>query len=73
MVDYIQERILKEIRVKQAELETYYSRHRPRVNRWQGILDEDREEVPDYGDAAAALDTLVCAIIGTRSTSFLDV
>jgi hypothetical protein len=64
-VDYIQERIRKEVRIKQAELETYYSRHRPRVNRWQGILDEDREEAPDYREAAAASDTLVCAMIAT--------
>ncbi|KAG0580369.1 hypothetical protein KC19_4G168300 [Ceratodon purpureus] len=57
-VDYIQERIHKEVRARQAELEIYYSRHRPRVNRWQGILDEDREEAADYTEAAAASDTL---------------
>ena len=71
-VDYIQERIHKEVRARQAELEIYYSRHRPRVNRWQGILDEDREEAADYTEAAAASDTLVCAIIATWSTSKLS-
>lgn len=57
-VDYIQDRIQKEIRSNQAEMETYRSRHRPKLKRWQGILDEDREEVPDYVEAAAASDTL---------------
>lgn len=58
VVDYIQDRIEKEIRAKQADMETYRSRHRPKLNRWQGILDEDREEALDYGEAAAASDSL---------------
>jgi len=57
-VDYIQDRIEKEIRAKQADMESYRSRHRPKLKRWQGILDEDREEAPDYGEAAAASDSL---------------
>lgn len=64
-VDYIQERIHKEVRAKVAEYETYRSRHRPKVNRWQGILDEDREEVPDYEEAVVASDTLVYVITTT--------
>jgi LysM repeat protein len=53
-VDYIQERIQKEIEAKHAELESYRSRRRPKVNRWQGILDEDRMEALGHEEAAAA-------------------
>lgn len=69
-VDYIQDRIQKEIRSNQAEMETYRSRHRPKLKRWQGILDEDREEVPDYVEAAAASDTLVRASTATLIWTF---
>lgn len=59
MVDYFHECINKEVGSKYAEMETYHARHRPKVKRWQGILDEDREEVSDLVRATAALDSVV--------------
>jgi len=58
MVDYIHDCINKEVNRRHAELETYHSRHRPKVKRWQGILDEDRTEVADLVGAAVASDSL---------------
>ena len=59
MVDYIQDCINKEVNKRHAELETYHARHRPKVKRWQGILDEDRTEVADLVGAAVESDSLV--------------
>lgn len=59
MVDYIHDCINKEVNRRHAELETYHARHRPKVKRWQGILDEDRTEVADLVGAAVASDSLV--------------
>lgn len=59
MVDYIHDCINKEVNRRHAELETYHARHRPKMKRWQGILDEDRTEVADLVGAAVASDSLV--------------
>jgi len=44
VVDYIHAHIEQEVGKRFAEMESWQARRRPRVKRWQTILDEDRDE-----------------------------
>lgn len=44
IVDYIHAQIEDQVGRRFAEMESWQARHRPRVKRWQHILDEDRDE-----------------------------
>jgi hypothetical protein len=47
VVDYIQVHINEEVERRYAEMETYQTRHQPKVKRWQNILDGDRDDSPE--------------------------
>jgi murein DD-endopeptidase MepM/ murein hydrolase activator NlpD len=53
VVDYIHVHINEEVGRRYAEMETYHARHRPKVKRWQSILDGDRDDSPDLVGVAA--------------------
>jgi hypothetical protein len=53
VVDYIHVHINEEVGRRYAEMETYHARHRPKVKRWQTILDGDRDDSPDLVGVAA--------------------
>lgn len=44
VVDYLHAHIEEEVGKRFAEMESWQARRRPRVKRWQTILDEDRDE-----------------------------
>lgn len=44
VVDYIHAQVEDQVGRRFAEMESWQARHRPRVKRWQHILDEDRDE-----------------------------
>ncbi|KAH8932446.1 hypothetical protein BDL97_19G071900 [Sphagnum fallax] len=47
VVDYIRVHINEEVERRYAEMETYQTRHQPKVKRWQNILDGDRNDSPE--------------------------
>jgi hypothetical protein len=55
LADYIQIHINKEVARRYAELEAYHARHRPKVKRWQSILDGDRDDSQELFGATAVV------------------
>ncbi|CAM6052038.1 unnamed protein product [Sphagnum compactum] len=53
LADYIHIHINKEVARRYAELEAYHARHRPKVKRWQSILDGDRDDSQELVGASA--------------------
>jgi len=53
LADYIHIHINKEVARRYAELEAYHARHRPKVKRWQSILDGDRDDSQELVGATA--------------------
>ncbi len=55
LADYIHIHINKEVARRYAELEAYHARHRPKMKRWQSILDGDRDDSQEQVGATAVV------------------
>ncbi len=60
VVDYIHVHINEEVERRYAEMETYQTRHQPKVKRWQNILDGDRNDSPELVGVGAFMTVVSC-------------
>jgi hypothetical protein len=60
VVDYIHVHINEEVERRYAAMETYQTRHQPKVKRWQNILDGDRNDSPELVGVGAFMTVVSC-------------